>query len=233
MCGRIFQVYFAEDLSSRYLDGEPSGLDLTPSYNLCPTDDSPVLRAVDGGLVFEKMRWQLVPRPEPAFTTKLSTINARSETVFASRLYGDLVLSQRCIVPISGFYEWKREGKSKRPFKIALRDEPIMSVAGIWDAWRPGTTEERHSFSILTTAANETMSAIHDRMPVIIDRSAEEMWLDPKVRERESLQSILKPCPSAWLETVEVTHLVNSSKNNSPELLLPAVGGTEPRLFDF
>ena len=112
-----------------------------------------------------------------------------------------------------------------------------MSVAGIWDIWRPGTKDERHSFSILTTSANETMSAIHDRMPVILARRDEERWLDPDFRDRESLNSILKPCPSSRLETAEVSPLVNSVKNNSSELLLPVESFAQSRprtgtLFD-
>jgi len=219
MCGRVYEIYVAEELSERY-DVEVR-CDIAPTYNLCPTESSPVLLIGEGKRHIQQMRWQLVPKIEPIFATKLSTINARSESVFKSRLFGDLVTSQRCIVPISGFYEWKRQGTTKRAFRICLREETIMSVAGIWDAWRPGTKDERHSFSILTTSANECMSAIHDRMPVILQRADEETWLDPEFQDRESLQKILKPCPSAWLDAAEVSSLVNSSKNNSPDLLRP------------
>lgn len=238
MCGRVFEIYVAEELSDRYIDSESSvPFEVSPTYNLCPTDNSPVLRIADGKRQFEQMRWQLVPKTEPMFSTKLSTINAKSESVFDSRLYGDLVIRQRCIVPISGFFEWKRGGAAKRPFKIYLRDEAIMSVAGIWDAWRPGTKDERHSFSILTTSANEFMSSIHDRMPVILERSDEEVWLDPRFSDRASLQRVLKPCPSELLAGTEVSTLVNSTKNNSPDLLRPveAVERTRhktPTLFE-
>src|SRR4051794_20010276 len=111
MCGRVYQTYTDEELSFRYL-GRPIlvPLGLSPIYNLCPTQISPIVRWVDGDRQFEQMRWQLVPATEPAFTTKLSTINARSETVFKSRLYRDLIGSQRCIVPLSGFFEWKQDG---------------------------------------------------------------------------------------------------------------------------
>jgi putative SOS response-associated peptidase YedK len=112
-----------------------------------------------------------------------------------------------------------------------------MSVAGIWDTWHPGTPDERHSFSILTTAANAFMREIHDRMPVILGRSDEDEWLDPEVHEKEALCKLLKPCSSSWLTACEISPLVNSSKNNSPELLQPivmakAVAGGMPRLFD-
>jgi putative SOS response-associated peptidase YedK len=96
-----------------------------------------------------------------------------------------------------------------------------MSVAAIWDTWHSGAKDERRSFSILTTSANECMRAIHDRMPVILDRADEDAWLDPEFQDRESLQTILKPCPSARLDAVEVSSLVNSPRNNSPDLLHP------------
>src|SRR5688572_13852408 len=127
MCGRAYETYSDEELYIRYLSKRPAiPLGLSPIYNLCPTQDSPVLLLVSGERRFHIMRWQLVPATEAAFTTKLSTINARSETVFGSRLYRDLVVRQRCIVPLSGFYEWKRIGKEKYPLRIYLRDEPIM-----------------------------------------------------------------------------------------------------------
>ena len=233
MCGRAYQTYSDEELYVRYLSRKPAvPFGFSPIYNLCPTQDSPVLRVLTGEPQLDRMRWQLVPSTEPAFSTKLSTINARSEGVFQSPLYRDLVLRQRCIVPLSGFFEWRRTDDAKRPFKIFLRDEPIMSVAGVWDTWRPGTPEQRDSFSILTTSANEFMSGIHDRMPVILSRANEAAWLDPEVRNREVIEKLLKPCPSSWLDAVEVSSLVNSTKNNSADILRPhTFVNPNPRLF--
>jgi putative SOS response-associated peptidase YedK len=222
MCGRAYETYTDEELYFRYQAKPSSPEPRSPVYNLCPTMNSPVLRLVSGERKLDEMRWQLVPSTEPVFNTKLSTINARSETVFQTRLYRDLVLRQRCIVPLSGFFEWKEEGERKRPFKIYQPDEPIMSVAAIWDTWRAGTRDERHSFSILTTTANALMSAIHDRMPVILGRADEEQWLDPEVHEPETLGRLLKPCPSQWLAATEVSTLVNSAKNNTADVLLKA-----------
>jgi putative SOS response-associated peptidase YedK len=224
MCGRVYQTYTDEELYFRYLDKRPLiSIQFTPVYNLCPTQDSPVLRLVDGELQFERMRWQLVPSWEPVFNTKLSTINAKSETVFDSPLFRDLVIRQRCIVPISGFYEWKTQGQTKRPFKICLQNSAIMSLAGIWETWRPGTPMEQRSFSILTTAANAFMLEIHDRMPAILEGSAANDWLNPEIHERLDLNELLKPCPNEWLSAVEVSPLVNSPKNNSPDVLRPAL----------
>jgi putative SOS response-associated peptidase YedK len=237
MCGRVYQTYSDEELYFRYLSQRPAiSFDRSPVYNLCPTQDSPIVRVVLGEVQIDRMRWQLVPATEPAFSTKLSTINARSEGIFASRLYRDLVIRQRCIVPVSGFYEWKRSGEVKRPFRIHLRDDAIMSVAGIWDTWRPGTPEQKHSFSILTTSANDFMKEIHNRMPVILDRSHEAVWLDPAVRDRGVIERMLQPCPSSWLDSVEISALVNSPKNNSSDVLKPRTGSftddLPPQLFE-
>ena len=96
-----------------------------------------------------------------------------------------------------------------------------MSVAGIWDIWRPGTPAERCLFSILTAAANDFMRNIHDRMPIILGRSDEDAWLDPQIRDQQSLEKLLKPCPSSWLTAVEVSSLVNAASNNTPDVLEP------------
>ncbi len=96
-----------------------------------------------------------------------------------------------------------------------------MSLAGIWTSWRAGTPEEQRSFSIMTTAANSFMEKIHDRMPVILDPKQFDEWLDPEVHEQETISATLKPCPPKWLDTTEVSTLVNSAKNNRAEVLEP------------
>lgn len=235
MCGRAYKTYTEEELYFQYLNKRPLNLiDFTPVYNLCPTQNTIVLRIVDGERQVEAMRWQLVPSFEPAFTTNLSTINAKSETVFESPLFGDLVVRQRCIVPLSGFFEWKTDGQRRRPFRIHLKNNSIISLAGMWETWRPGTSGERRSFTILTITANKFMREIHHRMPVILDNATAADWLNPEIHERKALEEILQPCPNEWLTAIEVSSLVNSSKNNGPELLHPAVSlADEPqgRLF--
>jgi len=223
MCGRAYETYTDEELHFRYRSKRSLALlPLLPNYNFCPTESSPVLRLLAGERQFEAMRWQLIPAGEPAFTTNLSTINARSESVFNRSLYRDLVVRQRCIVPLSGFYEWKHDGQVKRPFKIHLENNAIMSIAGIWETWRPGTPDERRSFTIMTTAANRFMGEIHDRMPVILNSSSVADWLDPEIHDRKDLEQILQPCPDMWLKKAEVSQLVNSPKNDGPELLVPS-----------
>jgi len=206
MYGRAYETYTADELYFQYLNRRPVTLpEITQNSNLRPTQTSPILRMVDGERQFDFMRWQLVPRWEPEFKTKLTTINAKSETVFESRLFRNIVVRQRCIVPLSGFYEWKKEDGAKRPYRIHLQDNSIMNVAGIWDTWRSGTPEARHSFSILTTSANKFMSEIHERMPVILSKEQIEDWLSPEIHEPETLKQMLQPCSNDWLACAVVT----------------------------
>jgi len=204
MCGRAYETYTADELYFQYLNRKPLKIQpFRPNHNMRPTQNSPVLRMIDEERQFDEMRWQLVPRWEPEFKTKLTTINARSETVFESRLFKSLIVRQRCIVPLSGFYEWKTEGTKKRPYEIHLKDGRIMSVAAIWDTWHSGTADERRSFSILTTSANDFMREIHERMPVILGAADLDQWLNPEIHEHEALLKLMQPCPSGWLAASE------------------------------
>lgn len=122
---------------------------------------------------------------------------------------------------MSGFYEWKRGGTAKRPFAIFLKDEPIMSLAGIYEHWVDKETEEVvDSFALVTTSANSYMSSIHDRMPIILGKEDEQLWLDPKVTDPEEVAPLMKDCPPEWLDSYEISLKVNSPKNNSPEVLV-------------
>ena len=225
MCGRAYSTYSEEELVMRYLNRKPIGLpSFKPNYNLAPTQLAPVIRiGADGARQLDLFNWGLIPSWAPEFKTKLSTINAKSETAFDSKLYRGAVLKRRCIVPLSGFIEWKSQaGKSpKRPFKISLKKEPIMSMAGIWEAWHPGTPEERHSFSILTTEANSLMKDLHHRMPVILPRESESAWLDPEIQEPEMIARLLLPYSPDSMETLEIGTVINSPRNNRPEVLEP------------
>ena len=221
MCGRFTQERPASELAEIF-GAEPLVDDPGGHYNVAPTDEALVVVQRDDRRAVTAYRWGLIPHWATAAKVGSRMINARAETLTASPAFRDAFVRKRCLVPVDSFYEWKRDGKTKRPFKIHLADEPIMSLAGVWDTWRPGSKHERSSFSILTTAANAFMREIHDRMPVILGRADEEEWLDPEVHEQSVLQRMFKPCPSEWLTAVEVSPLVNSAKNNSPEVLEPA-----------
>lgn len=220
MCGRKYSTYSEEELHLRYLNHRQIELGLMPNFNFCPTQSGPVVRMVDGELRIDIFRWGLVPswaKDEKA--GGYSLINAKAEEITEKRTYKEPFQKRRCVVPISGFIEWRSEPSGKRPFSIFLKTQPIMSLAGIWEFWeRDGKSV--HSYSVITTAANSFMADIHTRMPVILSREDESRWLDPQAEVRE-LQNLLKSSRSENMRAIEISRLVNSPKNNSPEVLLP------------
>ena len=226
MCGRTYKTYTDEELFYRYLNSKPIQLpEMRPNYNMVPTQDTLILRVVKGERHFDDMRWGLVPfwANDIKSADRYSMINAKAEEITEKRSFKGAFEKRRCIVPMSGFFEWQKIGTGrKKPYCIRLKDEPIMSLAGIWEHWKSkdGTLDVL-SFAIITTDANEVMREIHTRMPVILHQGNEAEWLDPENTQIQKLKGLLKPCPSEWLETYEISTLVNSPKNNSPDVLQP------------
>lgn len=225
MCGRAYETYTEEELSIQYSNRRPLRLEpLRPNYNMAPTQQSPVVLVRDDARQIEQARWGLIPgwATSVAAAAKYSLINARGEEIANKRTYANAFRRRRCVVPLSGFYEWQRQGTRKRPFAIHLRDRPIMSVAAVWERWQPaGTPEPLRSFSIVTTRANSFMADIHNRMPVILAEQDIELWLDPEVQEPERVLPLVRPCPSEWLTAYEVSTAVNAPRHNSPDVLRP------------
>jgi putative SOS response-associated peptidase YedK len=227
MCGRAYSTYTDEELELRYLNERRKRRPLAglePNFNLAPTQLAPVVFMQDHQRTIELMRFGLVPfwAKDIKSAGKYSLINAKAEEIDEKRSYKEAFLHRRCIIPLSGFYEWQRTDGAKRPFAIHLRDGQIMSVAGVWEYWQSKDTQQTvDSFSIITTAANSLMQKIHNRMPVVLDRKDESTWLDPDNHDIAVLKSLLKPCPSEWLEVYEISTLVNSPKNNTKKVLDP------------
>ena len=224
MCGRAYETYTEEELSFQYLNRRPLRLDgFRRNYNLAPTQRSPVVLVRDGQRTIELFRWGLIPswaeRIEAA--EQYSLINARGEDITEKRSYAQAYRRRRCIVPLSGFYEWQRGGSRKRPFAVRRTDQGILSVAGIWEHWHRAGQAPIQSFSIVTTRANTVVADIHPRMPVILDARDFGLWLDPEVQEPERLHPLVRPCPPQWLTAYEVSVAVNSPRNSRPDLLEP------------
>lgn len=230
MCGRAYETYTDDELYIRYLNekAKRKPLGTKPNYNLSPTQNSPVVLVRDGDKAISMFRWGLIPfwAKDIKSASKYSLINARGEEILEKRSYKDGFKKRRCIIPLSGFIEWKRvTEKNKTPFAIHLKDQPIMSVAGIWEHWKdPAGDAVVDSFSMITTSANTFMEKIHNRMPVILEEEDEQRWLDPENTDTDDLVKLLKPCPSKWLYAYEISSAINSPKNNRKELLEPVSG---------
>ena len=219
MCGRFtltdtitsrFNITTTEDISEK----------ITPHYNIAPTQIIPVIyKDENQNNRIEFRKWGLVPfwAKDPAIGNKM--INARAETLTQKPSFKHLIKSKRCLVPSSGFYEWKTIDKRKVPYYIGIKDTKMFSFAGLYDNWNGNTGNELKTFTIITTDANNTLKPIHNRMPVILEKEFEEKWLDTRSQDLGSLAEMLKPYPDDQMIVYKVSSEVNNPKNDNPQLI--------------
>jgi putative SOS response-associated peptidase YedK len=219
MCGRYALVVAGDGSLQRRFSLEELLDDPAPRFNVAPTQTLPVVVRHSPNHL-ETMRWGLIPSwaKDPSVGNRM--INARAETVAEKPAFRRPFRSRRCLVPASGFFEWKREGTGKQPYFIHLTDEPLFAFAGLYDIWHDPQGQEVRSYTILTTDANDLMAPIHDRMPVILAREDEDDWLDPDIREPERLLPLLRPYPARAMEAYPVSRAVNSPMHDAPDVLL-------------
>jgi putative SOS response-associated peptidase YedK len=192
----------------------------TERYNVAPSQR--VLAVVnDGeGNHFKEFKWGFVPHwakgPKPRYM-----INARSETVAEKPTFRSAFSNRRCLIVADGFYEWRKSGKTKVPMYIRDVSGRPWGFAGIYETRTTAEGAEATSCAILTTEANDVMSKIHNRMPVIIDPEDRELWLDPEVTDPEVLLPLLRPYDGDRMEVHPVSTDVNSPANDSPDLIRP------------
>ena len=198
------------------------------SFNVAPTQD--VLAIVDGleGRAARVLRWGLVPHWSTDARGAAKMINARAESLRDRSAFRSLLERKRVLVPADGFYEWRRDADGrKRPVRYTLAGGGLFAFAGLRAAWRdPATDEWLRSCTIVTTEANALVAPVHDRMPVILPREHEDVWLDPSVPVDVALD-LLRPLDPALMALADVSPLVSNVDNDGPELLDPLFG-TEP-----
>lgn len=219
MCGRLLLTSSGRELAEAFELAEAP--QLTPRYNIAPSQNVGTLTAAEGGRVFSQRRWGLIPTwaQDPSIGYRM--INARSETASSKPAFRDALRRRRCIVPANGFYEWTRHGREKHPHWFHRRDAPFLAMAGLWESWSSRETDDViESFSILTTEANSSVSPVHDRMPVLLRHEDFDRWLDPDEDDPKKLQPLLVPCPDDWLVSQRVGERVNSPRNDDADCLL-------------
>ncbi len=225
MCGR-YTMYKDPDELDKEFDCRPTiqqalGDALKPRFNIAPTQEVLTV-GLNGERVPRMMRWGLIPFWAKDHKIGSRSINARGETVATNRVFRNAFKQRRCLVIADGFYEWKRRGKTDRtPYRIGLKSWSAFAFAGMWERWKSPEGEEVLSCTVVTTLANEFMGPIHDRMPVILPKDAEGIWLDPS-SDPGDLRELLVPHDSSEMAAYEVSPLVNSWKNESPECVEPA-----------
>jgi putative SOS response-associated peptidase YedK len=147
-------------------------------------------------------------------------INSRVESLQIKPIFRQLFQTKRCLVPADGFFEWKKTASSKIPFRITLKSGQLFAFAGLWDVWHGEKEEEIKSFTILTTESNSLVRDLHHRMPLILRKENEALWLDPETPQ-ERLVEALKPIPAQEMTIFEVSNIVNSWKTDSPACIQP------------
>jgi putative SOS response-associated peptidase YedK len=221
MCGRYTVATDPAELSDRF-DVELPG-DWDPSWNVAPTQSVPaIVRGRDELRELRLLRFGLVPHWAKDTKGSFSLINARAETIRSRSAYRGLLERRRALIVADGFYEWRTDPDGRRrPVRFTVGDGEPFAFAGLWASWKnPQTGEWLGSCSIITTEANSVVSPVHDRMPVILPRAREADWLDLTLTPPE-VDALLVPFPAAEMSAHEASLLVNSPKNDGPELLDP------------
>lgn len=189
-------------------------------YNIAPTQNVPVLRySEEEGWDMPSMRWWLVPYWSPEPTTKYSMFNAKSETLTTSRAYKEPFKRRRCVVPVSGYYEWKKEGSIKVPYYIEPVTEPGFAFAGLWDRWHRGD-QIIESCTIVTAASPEPMKNIHHRIPVHLTVDQARTWANNET-ESPRLQELLVPEVRLEIQVTPVSTIVNNARNKDVRCVEP------------
>ncbi len=184
------------------------------NYNLAPTETVQVIRVNrDGDPEIVPMRWWLTPFWAKEMTTKYAMFNAKSETAAKSAAFKEPYQRRRCVVPVTGFYEWCREHNTKIPYFITASNEPGLMLAGLWDRWvNKDAGEELLSFTILTTAAHDDMKEVHNRQPVMLSMDEARRWLDPSIPTKD-LEHLFASLLPVSLEAYPVSSYVNNARN--------------------
>ncbi|MCA0200645.1 MAG: SOS response-associated peptidase [Proteobacteria bacterium] len=196
-------------------------LNLQPRYNMAPTQEAPVVRRMPSGRQISLIRWGLIPgwsAPQrPGVPVGTGQINARAETVAEKPTFRDAMKQRRCLVVADGFYEWRQDGREKRPMLFEKADGGLMAFAGLWERW-----EGLESFAIICTNANTLVGTIHDRMPVILAKDHWDAWLDTDRNSVASVLPLLTSYPADTMTMRPVSPRLNkTSAEDDASLLTP------------
>jgi len=218
MCGR-YSLIFIDDLGNRFRVFNPM-IGSRSRFNIAPGNEMPVIvREEKNELVM--MKWGLVPRWTENINTAKRPINARAETVSEKSSFTDLLKNRRCLVPASGFFEWKKVGSKKIPFYVHLPKNPLFAFAGLCDQWAGPDGNPLRTYTIITTEPNELVAKIHNRMPSILMPEREDRWLSKTPLSPGDLKEILAPFPAGNMSMYPVSSLVNTPDTDDERVIRP------------
>jgi putative SOS response-associated peptidase YedK len=237
VCGRYVRKSTRREIAAWFGVEDDEAVAWGPSYNVAPQSFQPVVRlSRDTGMrEIVLMRWGLIPYWSKDTKIGYATINAKAETVATAPAFREAFRRRHCLVPADAFYEWQKlDSKRKQPFAIALNNRVPYAFAGLWDRWKhPSTRESLESFSIITTDANQVVSPLHNRMPVILERKDYERWLGAGDPAQPPLD-LLRPFPAEQMIAWKVDRAVGNVRNDTAQLLelgAPTEDCDDPELF--
>jgi putative SOS response-associated peptidase YedK len=223
MCGRYTLTSAPEAIRALFrYDEQPN---FPPRFNVAPTQPIGIVRLNEGKRQFALVRWGLLPswvKDPKAFSL---LINARGESVLDKPAFRNAMKRRRCLIPADGFYEWQAGAERKRPFYVRAKAGGLLAFAGLWETWTGPNGEEMETAAIVTTRANRTLSAIHERMPVILAPEAFDLWLNSADVDATTASALIAPAPDNLLEAYEISTDVNRVANDNPKLIEAVVPG--------
>lgn len=221
MCGRFALNHDPLTLKKWYEATAMPDFDL--HYNIAPSDSIVAIRTAPEGRFGSFMRWGFIPAWAKNPSSLPMLHNARGETVAEKPMFRQAFKKRRCLIPVSGFYEWKAVPgqRSKQPFYVSFKDGTPMSLAGLWETSKPSEGGLLDTCTIITTEANEVLEPIHNRMPVILDSCDWNTWLSGEAAPNEQMMEMLKPFDPDKMQAWGVSHAVNRVKNDESKLLQP------------
>ncbi len=215
MCGRFTLTASPEQLAMRF-DAELPTFDYHPRYNIAPGQMITAVIAHEGKNRIGELKWGLVPSWAKDEKIGYKTLNAKAETVHEKPAFKTAFQRRRCISPADGFYEWQKSGDDKQPMRILLKNHQIFGMAGLYDTWLAPDGSKLHSCTLITTKPNGLVAPIHDRMPVILRREDEPIWMDRGRHDPELLHSLLVPFPEEEMTYYPVDKMVGNVRNEVP-----------------
>jgi putative SOS response-associated peptidase YedK len=220
MCGR-YGFIPGKGFYGRFSVAADPDFNLEACYNVYPGAMMPVIISQSPKQAV-MMKWGLIPFWAKDFRIAYSTINARAEEIELKPAFRKPFKTQRCLVPASGFYEWKQVGpKEKIPYYVHLRSSQLFAFAGLYDVWKDAEGYPIKTYTIITVNPNKIVGDIHNRMPALLSAEDEDKWIDSSLTDSKILHSLLRTFPDNDMEAYQVSREVNNPKNDSPNLILP------------
>lgn len=223
MCGRSSLTKSEKELEKRFkatfYSKDLEKYNPLPNYNVAPTHVMPIITNKDPDH-FLPLRWGLIPFWAKDMKVGYKMINARSETLLEKGAFKNAVHKRRCLVPMDGYYEWKRDGRNKTPYRIFVKDQDLFCAAGLWENWKGPDGTMIKSYTIITQSPSEIIAHIHDRMPAILREDQFDAWLDVDMPAEDAL-TILSPYDDDQLDFYEVSSRVGKVTENDADLVAP------------